>query len=99
MRLDLENAGSKVADYAVDLPSYETFVGELARYDDERLRAIEGSNHAILSLNAAIGAIDDMLGSKPPSEIAVRLTQIEEHATTARDAIRDAVRTMGGKSK
>jgi hypothetical protein len=93
----LSKAGSLIADYDEELPAYESFQKEFGKHDDDRLKTIEACITALSDVDDALGTADDLLESGPPEEPAKALREIKGGTEEARDALKDAVRDLGGK--
>ncbi len=95
----LSQAGSKIGDYADELPAYEAFKAKFAEYDDERLKAIEACNEALKEVKEATDTTNDLLASEPPEREKKVLTSIAAAVSEAKDALDDAVKGMQGQAE
>ena len=97
LQQDISGAGSAIADYTEDPPSYDEFAKQFDEQDDDRLKAIDGCEKAITMLRDASSSSEDMLASGPPAEESKKLGEIKEAVSSAQSAIEDAKKTLGGR--
>jgi ABC-type transporter Mla subunit MlaD len=93
----LDDAGGTLSDFADDPPTFEKFKADFAAQDDRRLKAISAANDSLEALQDAQVLIDKLLDSKPPEPEKSQLENADSELDGCVDAVKDAIKTMGGK--
>ncbi len=93
----LDKAGSNLADFADEPPSFEEFKADFKAQDENRLKAIDQATKSLDLLGDAQDVVESLLTSKPPEPEKSQL----ESSDTALDgciaSLEEAIRAMGGK--
>ncbi len=84
------SAADASAEYSGNAPTAEDVRGELAKYDELRLKAITELNDALIDLRGAKATAESMAESEP------RLTSLSDLLALAVSDLQDAIKAFGG---
>jgi len=91
----IDSAGAGIADFSAEPPHFDVFRGQIARFDDMRLKAIQEANDSLHDLSEAKGIAKSLQETGGP-EISTKVTDWAELIEVASADLADAIRTLGG---
>ena len=93
----LDKAGSRLAEYGDEPPTFEKFKADFSAQDDRRLKAIDAAGLALDDLNDAQDLVEKLIVTKPPEEEKNKLEDADSALDGCTAAVADAIKAMGGK--
>ena len=92
----LDEIGAELAEYADEPPTLEDVRNAFADSDDQRLNTIETASDALLAAEEVAGILDSLL-EDPANKKNAKLESIAKEVDTCVEALKDAVKSLGGK--